>query len=150
MSGGDAGSRSGLRAGIAIAVFLAAATERDRAEPVTFTWSNGRATFSIPVGEHVLWIAPRRPFGSRPAQLMVMFTAEGRTHETAFETATAENGDWAAYATLSPKSPGIYEFVSSDPTTEILVRDNWDPERSVRGRGKTRALIGDHSEVDVP
>lgn len=129
------------------AVFLAAAADRDRAEPMTFAWSGGRATFAVPAGEHVIWIEPRVALGSRPAHATVTFTADGRRSEIAFETATTENGDWAAYATLRPKSPGIYELTSADPATEILVRDNWDPERSVRGQGKVRALIGNQSEV---
>jgi hypothetical protein len=114
---------------------------------MTFAWSGGRATFAVPAGEHVIWIEPRVDFGSRPAHVPVAFTADRRHSEIAFETATTENGDWAAYATIRPQSPGIYELTSTDPATEILVRDNWDPERSVRGRGKVRALIGNHSEV---
>jgi hypothetical protein len=129
-------------------VFIADAAMRDQAAPCAFAWSGGRATFSLPAGEHVIWIEPKVSFGTRPTQLDAKFEFGGaRATTVPLETATAENGDWVAYATLVPEAPGVYELSSSDPLMEILVRDNWDPERAVRGRGKVRALIGDHSEI---
>lgn len=125
----------------------AAAEAAERTTAVPIAWQDGVLTCDLPAGEHTLWIDVRVPFDRRPAVLTVRCEAADAAEDVAFETTQAENGDWVAFATLMPKATGRYLVRSADSGMEILVRDRWDPERSVRGRGEVRALVADATEI---
>lgn len=119
----------------------------EQARPHAMQWADGWLTFAVPAGESAVLIEPREFLGSRPATLFVEFRSADDARAVGFETAVADNGDWVAYGTLTPSVPGFYEIRGSDPALEILVSDRWDPERSVRGRGAVRALVGQQTEI---
>jgi hypothetical protein len=119
----------------------------ENARSLAMQWENGEVTFELPAGESAVLIDPKKFVQARPAKLKVEFRTPNNRSNIEFETASAENGDWVAYATLVSPTPGIYEVRSLDPAAEILVNDRWDPERSVRGRGMVRALLGDNTEI---
>ena len=114
---------------------------------VAFRWENGMVRFVVPEGITTFWVDPTISPSRLPTAVTFAVSDGAGVRDVACETAIAENGDWIAYATVEPRSPGIYEVSSSAPKTEILLQDRWDMERTTRGLGRATGLICQGTQV---
>ena len=129
-------------------VFISPPDRPDKAEPVDFTWRERKVRIELSgAGEAVLWIDPVADFATIPEPLhLTLVDGDGR-QTLGLQTAIADNGDIIAFAEFSPREPGVYKVVAEG--AELLVQDRWDPDVSVRGKGRATGCLREGTEFFV-
>ena len=118
------------------------------AKPIDFTWRESMVEVELDdAGESVLWIDPVTDLAALPRPLRMKLNDGAGEHSQILEAAVADDGDTIAFAEISPREPGIYEFIAED--AELLVQDRWDPDLSARGQGRVTACLREGTEIFV-
>ena len=129
-------------------VFASPPDRPGNAKSIDFKWREGMVEVELNhAGESVLWIDPVTDLATHPRPLRLKLNDGEGEQRLSLETAVADNGDIIAFAEVSPREPGIYEFIAED--AELLVQDRWDPDLSARGKGRVTACLREGAEIFI-
>ncbi|MDA0745494.1 MAG: DUF4962 domain-containing protein [bacterium] len=130
------------------AIFQAPPNRPQEARSVPFTWTGAAVQLELThPRKMVFWVDPVFDLIQVPEVLQVTVTDGEGDQVVSLETAVADNGELISFSELMPREPGVYEFVAEN--AEFLVQDHWDPDLSVRGKGRVVAPMREGTELFI-